>query len=700
MDNFLRKKVELFLAKSGKKAMSYKELVSAVKPRRNEMTKFNITLKEMKEAGAILERRNGYTISAALGGFEATVTRVNKTFGFIKRNDDSTEVFIPGKFLMGAMPNDIVIAKLIASRSGSPEGEVLRIIKENKSQFTGTIVLDEGQKYILPDTFTHNLIPLVESDSFIVGDKILAELYSRGQRHSEHKAIAISTFGSSEKASACANSILGVNNISTIFSKEVIDEARRIGSKKITDNELEYRTDLRNELIFTIDGADTKDIDDAISIKKFDTFYELGVHIADVSHYVKSESPLDKEAFERGTSIYYANRVIPMLPPELSNGICSLNPNEDRLAFSCIMTVNFDGKLEDFDFKKTIIRSRVKGVYSEINSILSGNETDEIAAKYENCRGSINLMEELAEILTANKLKRGAPQIETSESKLIINEDDICVGVLERERGKSELIIEEFMLLANQSAATLGKMKGIPFVYRIHENPSEEKIAQLKATLLKMGIEIPHFTTIKPSHLAEIISTQEDTKLKPVVNRLVLRSMAKAKYSVEPIGHFGLVLNDYAHFTSPIRRYPDLSIHRILSELLKGKNVSAIEKRFSAFATGSANQSTERELISMRIERDCEDCYKAEFMSGHVGEKFAGLISSVVEYGFYVELSNTIEGLVHIDSLPHGNYEFDGGITLRDILSGKEFKVGDSINIICTKANVSSGNIDFALIAE
>ena len=700
MKEFYKKKIILFLQKNGKKSLSYKELAFKCKAKKAEMVDFNAALEELKDQGIVFERKNGFILSSILGVFPATVSRVNKTFGFIKRNDDQTEVFIPGKFLKGAMPNDLVIAKLIQSRSGSPEGEVVKILKENKSQFTGVIVDIDGKLYIEPDTFTKTPISILKSKSgaFAVGEKVIAEVTVRGERHSDHKAVIISSFGLASKASACAKSVLEVNGISIDFPLDVLDEAKFISSKKISEKEIQGRTDLRSETIFTIDGADTKDIDDAVSIKKYKDFYELGVHIADVSYYVKPNSALDKEAFERGTSVYYANRVVPMLPKELSNGICSLNPQEDRLAFSCIMIIDFEGKLKDFDFKKTVICSKVKGVYSEINQILAGKESAEIKEKYSECHDTIMLMEELASILTRNKIKRGAPQIETSESKLIINEDDYCVDVKARERGQSELIIEEFMLMANQSAATLGRMQNVPFVYRIHEDPSLEKVSQLKDTMQKMGIEVPHFTTIKPTHLAQILQKERDTKLFPVVNKLVLRSMAKAKYSTDPIGHFGLVLSDYAHFTSPIRRYPDLSIHRILTDLIKETPANVLQKRYGAFAVASANHSTEMELVAMRVERDCEDCYKAEFMNAHLGEEFVGVISSTVEFGFYVELPNTVEGLVHIDSLKDGIYEFDGMVTFSNMTSGKKYTVGDEVKVLCTKADVSSGKIDFNLV--
>lgn len=696
MKELFKKKIMLFLQKSGRKAIKHKELLERCKVKHSELKFWKDALSELIEEGYVFEGRTGYFVSKNLGFFPATVTRVNKTFGFIERNDDKTEVFIPGKYLLGSMPGDTVAAKLIESRSGKPEGEVVRVLRQSLAPFTGVIVNEDGVVKILPDTFVKTPIALINGEEYKVGDKVMAEIVSRGTRHSEHKAKVVSSFGSAQEAWSCAKSVLELNGISLDFPLEVQDEAKALSSKEITEKDISYRTDLRNDVIFTIDGADTKDIDDAISLRKYDSFYELGVHIADVSHYVRPKSALDDEAFERGTSVYYADKVVPMLPKELSNGICSLNPGVDRLAFSCIMTINFDGKLEDFDFKKTVIRSRVKGVYSEINQILQHTESEEIKEKYKECYDSIFLMEELAEILTRNKIKRGAPQIETTESKIIV-ENNKCVDVKNREQGKSELIIEEFMLMANQSAATLGRMKGLPFVYRIHEDPAVEKVDKLKQTLVKMNIPFPKFTEIKPCHLAKILEEVKDTPQFPVINKLVLRSMAKAKYSTDPVGHFGLVLDDYAHFTSPIRRYPDLSIHRILSDLVAGMPEEKIKKRYKAFAVESSQHSSSTEQTAMIVERDCEDCYKAEYMKEHLNETYEGIISGVTDYGFYVELPNTVEGLVSTDSLPKGVYEFDGIYTMKDALSGKEFSIGNNVKVKCVKADVSSGNIDFVL---
>ncbi len=687
------------LEQGGKKAVTEKALYGKVKGKKVNISDFRKSVSWLVENGDITETKHGYILCKAHGLFKAEVARINKTFGFIRR-EDGVEIFVPGKYLCGAMPGDTVICRLIPSRGESPEAEVISVAKEGFAEFTGTVEREGGRYGVRPDSFCRDLIEINGKDiDAREGDKVLAVIVKRGERHAEHRCRISAVFGSSSKAYSSAQAVLYMNDVETEFPLAVQDEARHISGMKITDKDIYSRLDLRDEIIFTIDGADTKDIDDAISVEKTESGWKLGVHIADVSHYVKPNSELDKDAFLRGTSIYYANKVIPMLPKELSNGICSLNPQEDRLAFSCLMELSAEGVLEKYKFSKTVIRSRVKGVYSEVNRILENRDNipGELAEKYDGLTDSIFLMQELAEILTANKLKRGAPQIDTPECKLTIDENEVCIDVQRRERGKAELIIEEFMLMANESAAKTAREHQIPFVYRVHENPAPEKIAELIDVTERLNIPHPHFSSVKPVHLSEILNAVKDTDLSPVINNMVLRSMAKAKYADEPLGHFGLVLKDYAHFTSPIRRYPDLAIHRILTELCYNKTpVAMVAKRFGRFANSASLQSSECELTAMRVERECEDCYIAEYMSSHLGEEFEGMICSITDYGMYVELPNTVEGLVKMETLPDGVYEYDGHFSItRD---GKPiYSVGQHVRVKCVKTDVSSGNIDFIM---
>ncbi len=696
--NYFRNKILLVLNQAGKKPLTRNDMIAKSKCKKSESDIFKKALDELKNEGLVFDQKRGYVLSSRFGYFKATVKRISKTFGFIEKDEDQTEVFIPGKYLLGSMPGDKVLASLIPSRTGKPEGEVLSVLEQADAVITGVLSQEYREFFIIPDTMSKTAVRVTENECGAKpGDKVIAKIIARGTSHSAHKAAVISTFGSSEKASSCAMAVIMASGISTEFPEDAAKEAKQISESGISPQEYKNRLDLRDEIIFTIDSAETKDIDDAISVSKTKTGYQLGVHIADVSHYVKGNSPLDREALVRGTSVYYADRVIPMLPKELSNGICSLNPAEDRLAFSCLIDLDSEAKIKDYRFRKTVICSNVKGVYKEINSILDGSSTPEINDKYARVRESITVMDELADILMANREKRGAPSLETSESKMIIDETDTCIDVVPRTRGKSEMIIEEFMLLANQCAANLARTMKIPFVYRIHEDPSPEKIADMRDFLTRMNIDYPHFSSVKPGHFAEILNSSRDSDKFPVINNILLRSMAKAKYSPDPVGHFGLALEDYSHFTSPIRRYPDLAIHRILSDVVSGSDPEWLAKRYQSFVTNASERATSTEITAVKIERDCEACYMAEFMKKHLGDEFEGIISSVTDFGFYVELENTVEGLVHINTLEDDTYEYDGLVSLKGERSGKIFALGDRVKVKCTASNVNSGNIDFSL---
>ena len=694
-----RKLIYTKLKKSGKKPVKFKELLKYCRSKNFDFDKFVKVIEKMKAKGEIIESNRGFTLVDRKELTKATIARLNKTYGFATNDDTGEEIFIVGKYLRGAMPGDKVLVRTFKGEGNCIEGEVMQITEENFSRFTGQIVNEFGVLKIIPDTLSKYAIDFENPEGIELyeGDKVMAEITYRGEKHSQHRCEIVSSFGSSLKASACAMSVLEVNNLTPIFPPEVIYEAKQVSDYSKIKTEAPNRLDLRDKIIFTIDGADTKDIDDAISVERNEKGFELGVHIADVSYYVTPKSALDNEAFHRGTSVYYANRVIPMLPKELSNGICSLNPQEDRLAFSALISLDNNGHIIDYKFAKTLIRSRVKGVYAEINRILRGEITDELQEKYAEVMATFPAMTELADVLYKNKENRGAPQLESVESKLIISKEDICVDVVPRTRGRSEEIIEDFMLVANECAARFGIENNLPFVYRIHEYPSDEKIQGLKEGLVKLNIPYNTNGNLKPQDLKEILEKAKDSSKFMVVNNLVLRSMSKARYSPEPVGHFGLVLDDYAHFTSPIRRYPDLTIHRIMSAFLDGATAEECNTKFQKFVHASADQSTNTELVAMNVERECEDCYKAEYMRSHIGEEYDGIISSATDFGVFVLLDNTCEGLIRIEDLGDGEYYYDGSMSLKNMNTGKEYTVGDSIRIKVLDANVNSGKIDFQI---
>jgi ribonuclease R len=699
MNQPLAQKILFFLKRSRKNGLSFRELSTLCRVSPKKLSAFRDCLRQMEKDGSVVRQRARYRYIDKSKLRAAVVSKVHQNFGFATFTDDATEVFIPGKYFAGALPGDTVLVSPIPSRGNSPEGEVVRIVKEGKSEFTGILLQEKGIWFVRPDDMFSFELPVsgVKEAHASPGDKVLCAIVKRGESHAEHTAKVLRTYGTSESAAHCAQAIIDISGVPQEFPEAVLTQARRCEKRGILPEDLEGRRDLRDEIIFTIDGADSKDLDDAISIDKTEEGWLLGVHIADVSHYVTAGSPLDEEAFSRGTSIYFADRVIPMLPPELSNGICSLNPGEDRLAFSCFMRLSPEGALIGYDFAKTVIRSRVKGVYREVNAILGKQESEEVRKKYDGLFEKIFWMEQLADLLLARRQQRGSPEIDTSESYIVLDENSRAVDILPRSRGKSERIIEEFMLSANEAAATFARRRGLPFVYRVHEPPQEGKLEGLRETLRALGLPS---NKIKPgmpaSVLSDLLRAADGKSIDRIINTIVLRSMSKAKYFEEPLGHYGLALENYAQFTSPIRRYPDLTIHRILSEALTGLSAERMNKRFLKEAVRSARQSSATELTAMTLERDCEDCYKAEYMRLHIGESFQGVISSIASFGIYVELPNTVEGLVKTDSLPGGPYTFDGLIAMRGP-DGASYRIGDSIRITCTGVDVSAGNIDFSI---
>lgn len=702
MNQVLFNKALTLLRQAGKRGLTFRELTAAAHVAPKKQRELRECLRVLEKRGMLSDRKPRYYYLEKDSARAATVTRLNRTYGFARFTDDDSEVFIPGKFFMGALPGDKVLVTPIKSRGASPEGEIVRITKEGKSEFTGTLLQTEGGWFVHPDNLIRFDLPVtgVKSAGAKAGDKVLCTVIERGRSHSDHVARVVSAYGDGQTAVNCAQAILDLSGVPQTFAEKAEQQAKFLNERGIRDSDLENRLDLRDEIIFTIDSADSKDLDDAVSIEKTADGWKLGVHIADVSHYVKPGSALEEEAFARGTSIYFADRVIPMLPRELSNGICSLNPNEDRLTFSCLMTVDNDGELVDFDFRKSVIRSRVKGVYREINAILAHEESGEIQQKYSGLYDSIFLMKELADILTANKRRRGSPEIETTESYIVLDEHSTAVDILPRTRGAAEVVVEEFMLIANEAAATFARGKAIPFVYRVHEPPTEDKLENLRAVLSALGLNTRKVKTGMPAAvLSGLLQEAKDKPTYPLINTIVLRSMSKAKYFEQPIGHYGLVLQNYAQFTSPIRRYPDLTIHRVLSAVASGMPTAKVKVRYDKAVVESARQSTETELGAMRLERECESCYKAEYMRPHIGEEFDGIISSLAPHGLYVELANTIEGLVKAESLD-GNYSFDGMIEYKDQLAGKAYRIGDVVRIKCTAVDVAAGNIDFEITSH
>ena len=628
------------------------------------------------------------------------VVKLGKNFAFVMLEDGTSDIFIPGRFTKGAMPgDDVLVEKFEHPRvEGSDEGAILAILTE-KNDLVGTVRRVEGRLRFVPDDCPAITMPLARDceGGAKDGDKVAVEILNRGNRQEDHRVGVAMRFGSSDEAKRCAKALLYAKDIRTRFPDKVRDETKKFEGAEVSEKDCEGRMDLRALPIFTIDSAETKDIDDAISLTRTsDGGFELGVHIADVSNYVKPGTELDNEAFSRATSVYYADQVVPMLPKALSNGICSLNENELRLAFSCLMRLDKEGNLTDYRFVKSIIRSRVKGVYSEINALLAGTADAEIKAKYADVIDQLPAMKELYGHRARLRKERGCMDIESGEVKLILDENGRCIDVKKRTSGESESMIEEFMLLANQCAAHFARVKQIPFVYRVHEEPNAEKLERLHALLQACGIN-DHFAkdVPAPKELSAILEGVRGTPYEQIINTGMLRCMSKALYEEKPKGHYGLVLKDYAHFTSPIRRYPDLAIHRIMTDMLKGTEKETMILRYTDFAERASKQSSEREVIAMQIERKAEDCYKAEYARRHLGECYEGTISGVTQRGLFIELDNGVEGFVPASSLTPSGTSLTEGVRLTDPASGKTWSLGDKMMITIVRADVNLGKIDF-----
>ena len=423
----------------------------------------------------------------------------------------------------------------------------------------------------------------------------------------------------------------------------------------------------------------------------------MGVHIADVSHYVKAKTPIDQEAYKRGTSVYFADRVIPMLPEALSNGVCSLNAGTEKLTFSALMEFDLEGEMTSYKFCKSVINSKVRGVYKEVNTIFDGSATPDILEKYAPVKDSLACTKELADLLRARAKKRGEMDLSSDETKFVLNEDGVCIDLMPRTQGEAEQLIEQLMIAANIAAARASLDAGIPFLYRVHERPQPDRVVELYELLDKLGIPCKELKKGDPTTLdfAAVLDRVKDTPRASLVNQRILRTMEKAKYNHKELGHFGLALGEYSHFTSPIRRYPDTSIHRILTDLVAGVDKATLSKRYAVFAEESAFESSKNEIRAVTGERDAEDCYMAEYMRAHLGEHHVGVISGVTPKGIFVKLSNNAEGFISLSDFEGADFEFDGEILHRDLRSGRVLMMGDQLPIIVAAADVATGRIDF-----
>lgn len=658
---------------------------------------FYDALRSLKDRRMILlDREHNAKLIPVGEDVEATLVSLSKNFGFARPDGGGDDIFIHGSALQGALVGDKIIVGDIRKDDRGPSGRVRRIVEHKPAQTTGTVsITDEGIELIPDNAIRYNL-RMRERDlnGAKNGDKVMASL-EQDYRGDWAYASVKKVFGSGRTARVCADAIVEQYGIPHVFPQEVLDEAERVGNEPISDEEYAKRLDLRGEPIFTIDSKDAKDLDDAISVKRTDFGYTLGVHIADVSHYVKEGSAIDEEAINRGTSVYFADRVIPMLPEVLSNGACSLNAGTDKLAFSALIELDKEGHITKYDFKKSIINSKVRGVYSEVNEILDGTASEEILNKYAPVMESLMSAKELADILKANSAARGTMELDSGESKFILDENGICIDIMPRVSGEAEQLIEQMMVTANIAAAKFSLDHKLPFLYRVHGTPDPKRVEEL-VTLLQL-VGVPCKEIVKPNpetqDFAAILDRVRGLPCETLVSQRLLRTMEKARYSTEETGHFGLALSDYSHYTSPIRRYPDTSIHRVLSAFVEGMPAEEVRRRYVQFCETSATESSRNEIRALIAERDAEDCYMAEYMSQHIGEHFEGTVSGVTMRGVFVRLENSVEGFVSLDAFEGEDFVYDGLITQRS--PKRELTIGTPLPIIVASAYVATGKVDF-----
>ena len=687
------------LLKKEKKALNAFEIEELLELKKEEFTELIKTLNQMEEQLKIYRTKKDNYMLFTNSHLKIGTLLVNKRgYGFVDIGTDE-DIFIPIDSMNKAIHNDQVVVEITTKPGTKPEGRIVKIISRNLNDMVGEFYYKQGKPFVeLDDKKIKIQIVIDPKKTFgaMNGHKVLVKITNK-LKDNTYKGEILKILGHKNDPGVDILSITAKYDINDAFDDDVMRQADELPFN-VLEKETKNRKDLRDIEIFTIDGDDTKDIDDAISIKKLDNGnYELGVHIADVSHYVTEDSPLDKEAYKRGTSVYLADRVIPMLPHKLSNGICSLNQGEDRLALSCIMEINEKGETTKYDIFESIIKSRKQMTYKNVNKILEENIIPE---GYETFTQSLYLMKDLAKILRKAKENRGYIDFEINEAKIIVDEKGKAIDVVLRERGTGEKLIEDFMIAANETVATHVYYMELPFIYRIHGEPSEEKIENFKKFVSILGHKIiGNRKDITPKAMQNMLEQLKNKEEYSILSSILLRSMQKAVYDKNNIGHFGLASKCYTHFTSPIRRYPDLIVHRLLRKyLFENKIDQDTINNYDYKLTDITAHTSERERAAAECEREVDDMKKAEYMEDHIGEEYEGIISSVTPFGMFVELPNQIEGLVRLDDLTDDYYTYnEETFSLVGKNNKRGYRLGDKVKIQVKAANKEAKTIDFII---
>lgn len=696
-----------FMREEAYRPMDIQELVAVFDINPEEYKSFKKVLKSMEREGLIVRtKKDKFGVPERLGLITGKLQVHQKGFGFLlPETEGEKDVFIPSSSMNGAMNGDKVLVQITREdlNGKKREGEVREVLERSNNKIIGVYEDSRNFGFVVPEDTRLNqdiFISKKDRNGAKDGDVVICEIVKWADKRRSPEGIVKEVLGRKGDKGLDILTIIKKYGLPEEFSEKVLNYAENI-EEEIEAKEYARRKDLRNLRMVTIDGEDAKDLDDAVSIERLDNGkFRLGVHIADVSHYVREKNPLDKEALKRGTSVYLIDRVIPMLPKKLSNGICSLNPKVDRLALSCFMIIDKNGKVIQHEIEESVIKTSERMTYTDVTKILENND-EELIKRYDYLVDDFKAMEELCNILREKRIKRGAIDFNFEESKIILNDLGKPIDIKPYDRAIANRIIEEFMLVCNETIAEHMFWTNLPFVYRIHEEPDEEKLEKFKEFVYNLGYIVRWGQEAHPRALQDILEKVKGKKEETVVSTLLLRSMMQAKYSPECVGHFGLAAKYYCHFTSPIRRYPDLQIHRIIKEQLNGKIDEKRAGRLTNIVEIASKQSSEMERLAQEAEREVDDLKKAEYMQERIGEEFTAIISSVTSFGLFAELPNTIEGLIHITALDDDYYIYDEAhLCLIGERTKKVYRLGDEIKVRCTRVDIDNREIYFDLIEE
>ena len=684
--------------------MKIKELCIVLGVKKAERPQLEQILLDLQEEGKITLSKRGKYSKAEIKKTIGTFSAHPKGFGFVTVEGWTDDIFIPAEYVNGAMHQDTVEIEISPINTGRrKEGKIISIIERGMKQIVCTYEASENFGFAVPDNprFGKDIfIPKEKSKGAVSGHKVVVEItnYGKGGKNPEGKVIEI--IGHIDDPGTDILSIIRAYDLPMDFSEKIMHQVENV-AKEVTTADMAGRMDLRDWMMVTIDGEDAKDLDDAVSLFMDGENYVLGVHIADVSNYVQEHSALDVEALKRGTSVYLVDRVVPMLPKALSNGICSLNEKQDRLTLSCIMTINKKGEIIDHKIAETVICTNRRMTYTNVKKILVDKVPD-VTAEYKELVPMFEKMEELAAILRKKRMKRGSIDFDFPETKVVLDEKGRPVDIKPYDRNVATKIIEDFMLAANETVAEDYFWQEIPFVYRTHDKPDGEKISRLSMFINNFGYTL-HIGTdeVHPKELQKLLMKVEGTDEESLISRLTLRSMKQAKYTTVCTGHFGLAANYYCHFTSPIRRYPDLQIHRIIKDNLRGRMNEKRRMHYESILDEVAKQASQTERRAEEAERETVKLKKCEYMENHIGEEFEGVISGVTEWGFFVELPNTVEGLVRVTDLTDDFYEFyEDSYELVGSATNRRYKLGQRVKVIVDSTDKVMRTIDFKLVQE